>query len=674
MPRNPLDSPLEHQQSLDDMRRKYRAERDKRLSVDRSDLLDLEGELAHYLDDPYLQAAARRPIRDDVDAVVVGAGFGGLLSGAYLRKAGVNRIRLIDRAGGVGGVWYWNRYPGAMCDVESYIYLPLLEEFGYIPSDKYALGADIRAHAEMIARRYRLDTDALLQTSVTGARWDEVLRRWEVSTDRGDVISTQFLVLANGALSKLKLPDLPGLETFQGHAFHTSRWDYSYTGGDARGDLTGLRDQVVGVVGTGASAVQCVPPLGRSAKHLYVFQRTPSTVAVRANRPTDPEWAQSLEPGWQYRRMVNFTTLVTGGHDDEDLVSDGWTDVYRDVLMSPKFAGLSPAEAAKAIEVADLAKMEGVRARVEQIVRDPATAEALKPYYRYLCKRPAFHDEFLDAFNYPNVTLVDTQGKGLERVYEHGVVANGVKFDLDGLIFATGFEFGTLYTHRIGFDLVGRDGLKLSDKWSPGMVSLHGVTTHGFPNLLVLPGPGSQSSISVNLVHALWENAAHIGYIVRRTLEEGHRTFEVTEAAENEWVQTLLASVRDISAYLADCTPGRRNNEGRPADRSRQNVDYGKGPIAFYKLLREWRDEGSLAGITFGDLTRAKRTFARNIAPPASVGPYVKRRTGPHVKRGFRLAGKRCILCPHVRLLFGIGMPWQVVLTSAMSNARRLST
>ncbi|HSP97827.1 MAG TPA: NAD(P)/FAD-dependent oxidoreductase, partial [Candidatus Dormibacteraeota bacterium] len=319
----------------DALRAKYREERDRRLRADGNDqYLEVKGELAHFVDDPYVAPGfTRAPLTDAVDVVVIGGGFGGLLAGARLREAGIDDFRIIEKGGDFGGTWYWNRYPGAMCDVESYIYLPLLEELGYVPSEKYARAPEILSHSRAIGRRYDLYRSACFQTEVTAMHWDEAGARWIIATNRGDRLTARFVCMANGPLNRPKLPGIPGVESFAGHAFHTSRWDYAYTGGDANGGLSGLRGKRVGIIGTGATAVQCVPHLGEAAAHLYVFQRTPSSIDVRGNRPTDPAWAKSLEPGWHQRRMDNFNILVTGGFQEEDLVSDGWTDIIRKLLV-----------------------------------------------------------------------------------------------------------------------------------------------------------------------------------------------------------------------------------------------------------------------------------------------------------------------------------------------------
>ena len=591
------------------LREKYRAERDKRLRADgNQQYVEVKGEYAHFIEDPYVEPGFHRePLTDDVVVAVIGGGFGGLLAGARLREAGVDGVRMIEKAGDFGGTWYWNRYPGAACDVESYVYLPLLEEIGYIPKEKYSHAPEIFEHSKAIGRHFDLYRDALFQTEVTELRWDEDALRWIISTNRGDRMRARFVVMANGPLHRAKLPGIPGIESFKGHSFHTSRWDYDYTGGDSSGNLTELTDKRVGIIGTGATAVQCVPHVGAWAKELYVFQRTPSSIDVRANRPTDPEWAASLQPGWQQERMDNFNVLVSGGFAPVDLVSDGWTDIIRKLLIRIQEEGAPPKSAeelAASMEMADFEKMEEIRARVDAIVKDAEAAEALKPYYRQFCKRPCFHDEYLDTFNRPNVRLVDTDGRGVERITEKGVVANGVEYELDCIIFATGFEVGTEYTRRSGYELYGRDGITLTEKWSKGVRTLHGFHSRGFPNCFIISN--TQSGLTVNFPHMLNEQAKHVAYIVKHALDHEIRAFEATDEAEEAWVQTIIGLARNRQEFLESCTPGYYNNEGKPAESGGsfvgggQNGPYGGGPVAFVKVLEDWRAEGSLSGLELG--------------------------------------------------------------------------
>jgi cyclohexanone monooxygenase len=578
---------------------KYRAERDKRLRPDGNDqYVGIEGRFAHYLDDPYVEPFTRAPLTDEVEVLVIGGGFGGLLAGARLREAGIEDLRIVEKGGDFGGTWYWNRYPGAACDIESYIYLPLLEEVGYLPKSKYTPAPEILAHSRAIAERFDLYRDVCFQTEVKAVDWDEESKRWIVRTNRDDAMRARFVVMANGPLHRPKLPGIPGVESFKGHSFHTSRWDYGYTGGGPDGGLVGLKDKRVGIIGTGATAVQCVPHLGEWAKELYVFQRTPSSIDVRANRPTDPNWAQSLEPGWQQKRMDNFNILVSGGFADEDLVNDGWTDIIGNILLlarKKQMAGEPVDDPATLMQLADFKKMEQVRARVDQVVKDKATAEALKPWYNQFCKRPCFHDEYLETFNRSNVTLVDTKGKGVERISEHAVHANGQAYEIDCLIYATGFEVGTGYTRSSGYDVTGRSGETLSQTWADGARTLHGFHVDGFPNLFVVSV--IQSGFSANFPHMLNEQSRHIAYIIRHALDRQARTVEATPEATAEWTKTIeeLALMRE--AFLKECTPGYYNNEGKPETRSARNSSYGAGPVAFARLLAEWRAEGELKGL-----------------------------------------------------------------------------
>jgi cyclohexanone monooxygenase len=582
------------------LQEKYRRERDKRLRADgNAQYLEIAGDFARYLDDPYVAPGfSRAPLTDDVEVVIVGGGFGGQLAGARLREAGIDDIRIIEKGGDFGGTWYWNRYPGAACDIESYIYLPLLEELGYVPVEKYSRAPEILAHSRAIGEHFDLYRNACFQTEVTKMVWDEDAMRWIVHTNRGDAMRARFVVMANGPLHRPKLPGIPGIESFKRHSFHTSRWDYDYTGGTSDGGLDRLAGKRVGVIGTGATAVQCVPHLAAAAGELFVFQRTPSSIDVRNNRPTDPSWAQSLEPGWQQKRMDNFNVLVSGGFQDEDLVNDGWTDIIGNILLLARkkmAAGEIVDDPAALMQLADFKKMEQVRARVDSVVQDPGTAEALKPYYNQFCKRPCFHDEYLAAFNRPNVHLIDTQGRGVERITETGVVANGVEYELDCLIYATGFEVGTSFTRRSGYELHGKGGQTLTEKWEGGVSTLHGLLSRGFPNCFIISN--TQSGFTANFPHMINEQSKHIGYILKHCADHQVRTVEPTQAAEEAWVQTIIDLSIMRQAFLEECTPGYYNNEGNVRAMNARNGSYGAGPVAFVKVLEDWRAEGGLQGL-----------------------------------------------------------------------------
>lgn len=573
----------------DELREKYRVERDKRLRADGSRQYQAtEGEFAHFVDDPHTPWIERDPVRDHVDVAVIGGGFGGLLLGARLRELGYDNIRLLEQGGDFGGTWYWNRYPGAACDTEAYIYLPLLEETGYMPSEKYVKGPEILEHCQRIARHFRLYDKALLQTRVSEVSWNEGTGLWEVATDRGDAFTARYVCMTAGAMQKPKLPGVPGIESFEGHTFHTSRWDYDYTGGDSTGGLVGLADKKVAIVGTGATAIQAVPALGASAQHLYVVQRTPSAVNARNNRPTDPNWAASLAPGWQRERMDNFSTFVAGGDAATDLVKDGWTAIYRLRTLS---GGVLD-------EMDDFAKMEEVRARVAEIVRDPETAESLKPWYRALCKRPCFNDDYLETFNRPNVTLVDTDGQGIERVTPTGIIVGGIEYDVDCLIFASGFQIGVPFAARLGYDVSGRGGRKLSEKFAAGISTLYGMQTNGFPNFFIVAL--NQVGVSSNFAHVLDVQSRHISQVIAETDRRKAGAVDVLVEAEEAWVETVFESSRANMEFLESCTPGYYNNEGQPnATASRRNGAYGPGIVAFDHLISDWRAEGSWKGLVF---------------------------------------------------------------------------
>jgi cation diffusion facilitator CzcD-associated flavoprotein CzcO len=581
---------------------KYLAERDKRLVPGRANIRDLTSDehFARFRDDPFTPVTPRPPVVDDVDVAIVGGGIAGIVAGARLREAGVERIRVIDQAGGFGGTWYWNRYPGVMCDVESYIYLPMLEELGYVPTRRYAFGGEILGHLQAIAERYQLGADALFHTGVTRAEWDEESARWRIRTDRGDEFTCRYYVLAVGILNLMKLPAIPGMHDFAGHSFHTARWDYDYTGGGPDQPLTRLGDQVVGLIGTGASGIQCVPPLAEAARHLFVFQRTPSAVGVRGNRPTDPDFAQRLGPQWQRERMDNFQALMLGKPVEVDLTDDGWTHHFAPVHHPPRRKGMTLEEYLRGAEELDFGIMEEHRRRVEELVADPATAEVLKPYYRYLCKRPCFHDEYLDAFNRPNVTLVDCPA-GIEEVTERGPVIDGRQYEVDCLIYGTGFEgeLTPLY-RRAGHEIVGRGGLTLADKWADGAASLFGMMTRGFPNLFVMPAPGQQAVVTVNYTQLAVLGAAFVGGAVGILERRGVKVFDVSAEAEEDWTQRVVDSFVDASEVMSACTPSRINLEGHPEALNPRNGNYGRGLgdyFGYREVLEGWLADGGCAGL-----------------------------------------------------------------------------
>jgi cation diffusion facilitator CzcD-associated flavoprotein CzcO len=510
---------------------------------------ELTGPLAKYAADPYGGAIEpREPIDDAVEVLFIGGGFSALLTSARLREKGVTSIRIVERGGDVGGTWYWNRYPGAACDVVSYDYLPLLDETGYVPERHYARAPEIFAYCQVIARRYDLYELALFQTTVTSTVWNEAEQVWHIATDRGDRMRAQFVICANGTLSKPKLSRIAGMESFKGHSFHTSRWDYDYTGAD----LERLADKVVGIIGTGATAVQAVPGLGAAAKELYVFQRTPSSIDVRDDWVTDPEWAARVKPGWQARRRARALA--------EPVLSDE---------QRARLAAETREEKVARQERENIDYMMRIHRRIEKEVHDPVTAEALKPWYMFMCKRPCFHNDYLPTFNLPSVHLVDTHGKGITEINARGPVFEGREYPLDLLIYATGFEVQKTGIYN---RIVGRGGRDLEDKYGDGIRTLLGIHTEGYPNLFIMGG--YQASFQFNLTDMLQTQGDHIAACIDYVRSHGHRTIDPTAEAEEWWVQEVIAH-RGKTSRNQDCTPGYYNFEGE--SQRRQDGNYNGG-------------------------------------------------------------------------------------------------
>jgi cyclohexanone monooxygenase len=582
------------------LKQKYAEERDKRLGPQggRQYRLAID-DYPELIEDPWAKAPSpRAAVSEDVDALVVGGGMSGIMTAGRLMQNGVTNLRLIERGADYGGTWYWNRYPGAQCDTESYIYMPLLDESGYVPTQKYAGQPELQSYFKQVADQLGLTERALFRTKANSFTWDEGLQRWIVRTDRGDEIRARFIALCVGNLAQPKLPAIEGIKSFKGHMFLTARWDYDYTGGSASApQLTNLRDKRAAIIGTGASAVQAIPHLAEWAKELFVFQRTPSMINYRGNTKTDPEWAKSLKPGWQEERMKNFEEYVFNPAGTErDLVADGWTDLARSLanVDAAKEVLQEPCtDLAELMQIADFIKMEESRERVDQTVSDPATAEGLKAYYNVHCKRPTFHDEYLPAFNKPNVTLVDTGGKGVERITEKGVVVGGREYEVDCVIFSTGFEAATP-TYLTGeYTLTGVGGRSLEDKWNQQFTSLHGMLTHGFPNM-ILVGHVRDGGGSFNATYPFMQQANHAAALIATTIGKGASSFDVTPEAEARWRQTMKDKTPPIQQFLSDCTPGYLNNEGNPDGSALRLSLYGGGVIEYANVLREWREGGGL--------------------------------------------------------------------------------
>ncbi|MEL7107949.1 MAG: NAD(P)/FAD-dependent oxidoreductase [Pseudomonadota bacterium] len=606
----------------DAIKEKYAAERAKRLRSDGNEqYVRLEGEFENYAKDPHLPVCERSPVKDHVTVALVGAGFSGLVVGAQLKQAGISDIRLIDKGGDVGGTWYWNRYPGARCDTAAMIYLPLLEETGYMPSEKYVRGPEIFNHCLRIARHFGLYRKALFHTEVTSIEWQTEREVWRIRTSRDDDFTAKYVAMGTGPLHVAKLPGIPGIETFKGKSFHTSRWDYDFTGGDEFGaPMKRLADKRVAVIGTGATGVQCIPPLAAASKSLFVFQRTPSSVDQRNNQKIDPDWFQSVStPGWQKRWMDNFVENMGGGIPSEDLIDDGWTEISRRVrkkmlgktplwvaravsrigkTLNRSPSGRNPERLRVAFEDADIEKMDEIRARVDSVVQDEQTAENLKAWYPQLCKRPCFSDEYLPAFNSPNTTLVDTGGKGVEQITETGLIANGRLYEVDCIIYASGFEYGANFQLKSGFDLVGRNGQKLSEHWGEGLRTLHGLQMHGFPNAFMIQ-MNQAANMASNIPHNIVDHAATVAQIVSHAETNGFSSVEPTREAEAEWVELILTNPGSMIGST-DCTPGFWNNEGQGWSKEfKQAQGHPGGAAGFFQHMEGWRTAGDFKGLLF---------------------------------------------------------------------------
>ena len=586
-----------------ELTRRYATEREKRIRTDAEAQfvqLSHDSPFANkYLEeDTYCERVEREPIQDEREVIVIGGGWVGMLTAARLIQAGVNDVRIVESGGDFGGTWYWNRYPGAQCDIESYSYLPLLEETGYVPKLRYSFAPEIYEHAQRIGHHFGLYEKAVFQTWVTELRWLEDSHQWLVKTNQGDAMRARHICLGTGPANRPRLPGIPGVDRFLGHSFHTCRWDYEYTGGSHEGNLTNLTDKTVAIIGTGATAVQCVPALGESAKQLYVFQRTPSSVDIRNNSETDPEWAASLKPGWQKERQKKFGEAFLGGPIDPAFIDDGWTRLTRNVRA---LAAQADGKITNLVQLADFKTMEEIRSLVDETVKDPKVAEKLKAYYNQFCKRPTFNDHYLGTFNRENVELVDVSStRGVEEITERGIVANGQEYEVDCIIYASGFEITSSYERRLGIPIFGVGGQSIFEHWQNGMRSMHGLMVSGFPNLFMCGG-GFVFQLGANYAHGIDVQARHVAYIISELASRGVQSANVSNMAEEQWIADQLDT--KISSFVLGgspdtCTPGYYNQEGTTQRyRDVRRETYSKGVGAYIKLLREWRDNNKLEGL-----------------------------------------------------------------------------
>jgi cyclohexanone monooxygenase len=581
------------------VRQRYEAERAKRLNAaGTAQFIFAEGQYAEFAQDPFAVAVApRESVTEDIDFLIIGAGIGGIQLAATLQKQGIENFRILDVAADFGGTWYWNRYPGLRCDVESYIYLPMLEETGYIPTELYVRGSEIFSYLKGLAHQLGLPDRSLFQTRVQDAIWDEDAGRWIIRTDRGDTLRARFVSTQSGLFNKPQLPGIAGIKDFKGKAFHSARWDYAYTGGNPDTPLNKLGDKRVAVIGTGTTALQVVPQLAQSAKELFVFQRTPTSVGERNNAPTDAEWFKSQPPGWQDQRIKSFNQLSMGEPVDCP-IKDGWTRFFQlmiDAVAQVPADQFTPENIGKAQEVADYELNELIRARVDSLVRDKSKASLLKAYYRTMCKRPGFSDDYLPAFDQDNVQLFDASS-GIDRITENSIVIGGREIEVDCIVFCTGFEIGTAWTHQAGYDVVGRDGVRLSEKWAEGPLTYHGLFSKGFPNLFFMGV--TQTAATINLPHMLQEQATHIAYVVQHCLANGISWVEASDEAEQAWQVEINENVASRRSFQEACTPGYYNGEGKIYDR-RNAIGNGwyMPTTAFFNMWDEWRKSGTFTGL-----------------------------------------------------------------------------
>jgi cation diffusion facilitator CzcD-associated flavoprotein CzcO len=602
----PTDVPPPEEIDIPATKEKYRQERDKRMRREgQEQYAPHEDHLTHdtYEHDPFTPVVPRDALNEDVDVAILGGGWTGILAAYHLTKQGVTNFRVIDHAGNYGGTWYWNRYPGIQCDNDAYCYLPLLEEMNWLPSKKFEDGKQIYDYIQMIVEKFGFADKGVFHTLISGLNWDENLKRWRISTSRDDDIRAKFVVMAGGTLSTPKFPNVPGIHAFKGHKFHTSRWDYDYTGGEwGNPELTKLADKRVAILGTGATSIQAVPYLGQYAKHLYVLQRTPSGVDKRDNPPTDAEWVASLKPGWQAARQENFLRAANEvlAREAPDLICDFWTEINRNLNAEREAKGWpneTPEEFWSKREMMDFRVMERVRRRVDQIVEDKATAEALKPYYRFMCKRPLSNNDYYDTFNQPNVTLIDVSAtQGLEAMTEKGFVAGGKEYEIDAIVFASGFEVTSDLKRRWGFDdVVGRNGVSIYDHWADGPKTLHGITTHNFPNMFFTGYV--QGGLNGTTTLQFGKQVEHAAWIVRNALDRGITSVEPTQQGQDDYVKRFNEVALDLSMILNDCTPSYFTNEGEKEAKWFLFRGWGLGWDNFQQLLADWRAKGDFAGM-----------------------------------------------------------------------------
>jgi cyclohexanone monooxygenase len=469
----------------------------------------------------------------DSDVVVVGAGFAGLYSHYKLRQVGLS-IQGFEAAGDVGGTWWWNRYPGARCDVESMDYSysfseELEQEWDW--TERYAAQPEILRYASHVADRFDLRRDIRFHTRVVSAIWDPAVCRWEVATDRGDRVRAQFLVMATGCLSAAKLPEIDGIDSFRGLTYHTGRWPHEPV------EFTGQR---VGVIGTGSSGIQAIPLIAEQAAHLYVFQRTPNFSVPAKNRPLDPEFVRARKANYpEHRRVMRKTRAgVVGKAYHDSAMSVGEEDRqarFREGWESGSLFGLIGSFVDLVIDPdANDAAAEFVRARIRETVQDQAVAELLSPRsYPFGTKRLCLDSDYYPTYNRPNVTLVDVRTSPIQAVTPTGLRTTTAEYELDALVLATGFDAMT--GPLLEPDIKGVAGVMLREKWAAGPRTYLGLASAGFPNLFMITGPGSPSVLA-NMVMAIEQHVDWVAACIAHMRSSGKTVIDPTLEAQDKWV------------------------------------------------------------------------------------------------------------------------------------------
>jgi cyclohexanone monooxygenase len=503
--------------------------------------------------------------RDEFDAVVVGAGFSGLYMLHRLRDTLGLSTRVFEAADDVGGTWYWNRYPGARCDSESYFYSfsdrlseELLQQWTW--SERFAAQPEILSYLQTVADRFDLRKDIRFGTRVVAAEYDVASSRWMIRTDAGGQVTARFLITAVGCLSSTNLPGFPGRDNFGGESYHTGLWPHEGV------DFTGKR---VAVVGTGATAVQAIPEIAKDAAHVYVLQRTPNYDLAGGNRPMDEEdgrrikeqyreiWQRTRETafGWPYE-VADRSALVVPDDDRERIFAEAWEEgafrmvtTFNDLLIDEK---------------ANETAAEFIRERIRERVKDPEIAELLTPRdHPFMTKRPPLENGYYDTFNRDNVTLVDLRKAPIQEITPRGIRTTDAEYEVDIIVYATGFDAMTGSLFKLG--IKGRDGLGLEEKWAEGPRTYLGIATHDFPNLFMITGPQSPSVLS-NMPVSIEQHVDWITDCVRYLQANGLDTIEALPAAEDDWVDhhnevtdtTLLP--RANSWWVGANIPGKARN------------------------------------------------------------------------------------------------------------------